>query len=43
MLNSQPDSHKIFNSLNDDDFHKHYENFLDNIDQTDTLIGYFSK
>ena len=43
LLNGQPSGHKIFHNLNNDDFHKHYEKFLDSIDQTDTLIGYFSK
>ena len=43
LINNQPDGHKIFDNLNNDDFHKHYEKLLDNIDQTDTLIGYFSK
>ena len=43
LLNGQPSGHEIFHNLNNDDFHKHYEKLLDNIDQTDTLIGYFSK
>ena len=43
LLNGQPSGHKMFDNLNNDDFHKHYEKLLDNIDQTDTLIGYFSK
>jgi 2-polyprenyl-3-methyl-5-hydroxy-6-metoxy-1,4-benzoquinol methylase len=43
LLNSQPSGHEIFHNLNNDDFHKHYEKLLDSIDQTDTLIGYFSK
>ena len=30
-------------NLNNNDFHKHYEKLLVSIDQTDTLIGYFSK
>ena len=42
LLNGQPSGHKMFDNLNNDDFHKHYEKLLDNIDQTDTLIGYFS-
>jgi len=43
LLNNQPFGHHKFDNLNKDDFHKHYEKFLDSIDQTDTLIGYFSK
>ena len=43
LLNSQPSGHEIFDNLNNDDFHKHYEKLLDSIDQTDTLIGYFVK
>jgi len=43
LLNGQPAGHEIFQNLNNDDFHKHYEKLLDSIDQTDTLIGYFSK
>jgi 2-polyprenyl-3-methyl-5-hydroxy-6-metoxy-1,4-benzoquinol methylase len=43
LLNGQPSGHEIFDNLNNDDFHKHYEKLLDSIDQTDTLIGYFSK
>jgi 2-polyprenyl-3-methyl-5-hydroxy-6-metoxy-1,4-benzoquinol methylase len=43
LLNGQPSGHEIFHNLNNDDFHKHYEKLLDSIDQTDTLIGYFSK
>ena len=43
LLNGQPSGHEIFRNLNNDDFHKHYEKLLDSIDQTDTLIGYFSK
>ena len=43
LLNGQPSGHEIFDTLNNDDFHSHYEKLLDSIDQTDTLIGYFSK
>ena len=43
LLNGQPSGHEILHNLNNDDFHKHYEKLLDSIDQTDTLIGYFSK
>ena len=43
LLNGKPSGHEIFHNLNNDDFDKHYEKLLDNIDQTDTLIGYFSK
>lgn len=43
LLNSKPSGHDIFDHLNNDDFHKHYEKFLDSIDQTDTLIGHFTK
>ena len=43
LLNDQPSGHEIFNNLNNDAFHKHYEKLLAGIDQTDTLIGYFGK
>ena len=43
LLNGKPSGQNIFNNLNNNDFHKHYEKLLDSIDQTDTLIGYFSK
>jgi 2-polyprenyl-3-methyl-5-hydroxy-6-metoxy-1,4-benzoquinol methylase len=43
LLNGQPSGHDIFQNLNNDDFHKQYEKLLDSIDQTDTIIGYFSK
>ncbi len=43
LLNDMPSGHEIFNNLNDDDFHKEYTKFLNSIDQTDTLIGYFGK
>jgi len=43
LLNGQPGGHEIFDNLNNDVFHNHYEKFLDSIDQTDTLIGYFGK
>ena len=43
LLNGQPSGHEIFQNLNNDDFHKSYVKLLDSIDQTDTLIGYFSK
>jgi len=43
LLNGQPSGHEIFDNLNNDDFHSHYEKLLDSIDQTDTLIGYFEK
>jgi 2-polyprenyl-3-methyl-5-hydroxy-6-metoxy-1,4-benzoquinol methylase len=43
LLNGQPSGHEIFHNLNDEYFHKQYETLLDKIDQTDTLIGFFSK
>ena len=43
LLNGQPAGHEIFKHLNNDDFHVYYEKFLNSINQTDTLIGYFSK
>ena len=43
LLNGQPSGHKIFDNLNNDVFHNHYEKLLDSIDQTDTLIGCFGK
>jgi len=43
LANNQPYGHHKFANLNKDDFNKHYETLLDSINQTDTLIGYFSK
>ena len=43
LYRGQPSGHEIFHNLNNDEFHKHYEKFLDSIDQNDTLIGYFGK
>ena len=43
LLNGQPSGHELFPNLNNANFHKHYEYLLDSIDQTDTLVGYFSK
>ena len=43
LLNGQPSGHEIFHHLNNEDFHKQYEKLLNMNDQTDTLIGYFSK
>ena len=43
QLCSKPTKRSCRLNLNNDDFHKHYEKLLDSIDQTDTLIGYFSK
>tara|TARA_B110000008_G_C16977428_1_gene566511 strand:+ start:5168 stop:6088 length:921 start_codon:yes stop_codon:yes gene_type:complete len=43
LLNSKPSGHEIFPHLNNDNFHNHYEKLLDRINQTDTLIGFFTK
>ena len=43
LLNGMPSGHEIFSNLNDDSLHKEYTKFLINLDQTDTLIGYFGK
>jgi len=43
LLNGQPSGHEIFHHLNNNDFHKQYSKLLNSIDQTDSLIGYFSK
>jgi 2-polyprenyl-3-methyl-5-hydroxy-6-metoxy-1,4-benzoquinol methylase len=43
LLNGEPSGHEIFHNLNNRDFHKEYAKFLNTIDQTDTLLGYFSK
>ena len=43
LLNGEPSGHEIFHNLNNNDFHQHYSNFLNTIDQTDTLVGYFYK
>jgi len=41
LLNGQPSGQEIYTEINNDIFNKQYEKFLDNIDQTDTLVGYF--
>jgi len=43
LLNGKPSGHEIFYDLNDQDFHKYYEKFLDKVNRTDTLLGYFGK
>lgn len=43
LLNNEPSGHEVFCHLNNDHFHKNYSKFLNTIDQTDTLIGYFHK
>tara|TARA_B110000003_G_scaffold165611_1_gene165581 strand:+ start:4474 stop:5355 length:882 start_codon:yes stop_codon:yes gene_type:complete len=43
LLEGKPGGHEKYSQLNDDEFHKHYEAFLKEINQTDTLIGYFGK
>ena len=41
LLNKRPSGQDTYKELNNDIFSKQYEYFLDIIDQTDTLIGYF--
>jgi 2-polyprenyl-3-methyl-5-hydroxy-6-metoxy-1,4-benzoquinol methylase len=41
LLNGQPSGQDIYTEINNDIFNKQYEKFLDSIDQTDTLVGYF--
>ena len=41
LLNGRPSGQNIYKELNNNIFNKQYEKFLDSIDQTDTLIGYF--
>ena len=43
LLNGKPGGHDVFSHLNDDGLHNQYTKFLNSIDQTDTLIGYFTK
>ena len=43
LLNGQPSGHTIYKHLNNDLFNRNYGSFLDKIDETDTLIGYFRK
>jgi 2-polyprenyl-3-methyl-5-hydroxy-6-metoxy-1,4-benzoquinol methylase len=43
LLNGQPSGHEFFTKLNDDNFHQHYSRLLNDINQTDTLIGFFGK
>lgn len=42
LLNGKPSGQNLYTNLNSDDFHNQYESFLKSINQTDTLIGYFS-
>jgi 2-polyprenyl-3-methyl-5-hydroxy-6-metoxy-1,4-benzoquinol methylase len=42
LLNGKPSGQNLYTNLNSDDFHDQYESFLKSINQTDTLIGYFS-
>ncbi len=42
LLKGQPSGHETHKHLNNKVFSKQYENLLDSIDQTDTLIGYFT-
>ena len=39
----KPSGHEVLNHLNDPEFHEKYQNLLAEINQTDTLIGYFKK
>jgi 2-polyprenyl-3-methyl-5-hydroxy-6-metoxy-1,4-benzoquinol methylase len=41
LLKGQPSGHEIYKHLNNKVFHEQYENLLGDIDQNDTLIGYF--
>lgn len=43
LLSGKPGGHEVYKELSDNDFHNHYEEFLNKIDQTDTLIGFFKK
>ncbi len=43
LVNGEPGGHKIFSSLNDKLFDQAYEKYLQNIDQTDTIVGIFKK
>jgi len=42
LLNDQPSGQNAYKHLGNSVFDKQYERFLDGINQTDTLIGYFS-
>lgn len=43
LVKGEPGGHEIFRSLNDKSFDKAYEKYLQKIDQTDTIIGFFKK
>ena len=43
LLRGEQSGQEIFNHLTSKNLHKEYEDLLNKIDQTDTLIGYFSK
>ena len=43
LLEGKPGGHEKYSQLNNNEFHKHYQAFLSEINQTDTLIGYFGK
>jgi hypothetical protein len=41
LLNGQLSGQNVYKNLNKEVFHKQYEELLDGLDQTDTIIGYF--
>ena len=43
LLEGKPGGHEKYSQLNNNESHKHYQAFLSEINQTDTLIGYFGK
>ena len=43
LLDRKPGGHNVYPQLNKNSFHENYQDFLIELNQTDTLIGYFGK
>ena len=43
LLDRKPGGHNVYPQLNKNNFHENYQDFLIELNQTDTLIGYFGK
>jgi 2-polyprenyl-3-methyl-5-hydroxy-6-metoxy-1,4-benzoquinol methylase len=43
LLDGKPGGHEVYSQLNKNSFHENYQDFLAELNQTDTLIGYFGK
>ena len=43
LLDRKPGGHEVYSQLNKNSFHENYKDFLSELNQTDTLVGYFRK